>query len=136
MFKKEIEYVDFDGVRRKDTYYFHLTKAEMIEYENSRQGGVTTLIKRIIAAEDNVTIMELLKDFIMRSYGEKSPDGRRFTKSEEASVAFTQTEAYSELLMQMLSDASFASEFVTGVCSAVKADPDKKAAAEILNMAN
>lgn len=56
-------------------------------------------------------------------YGEKSPDGKRFVKSEELSTAFSQTEAYSQLYMELATDADKAAEFINGVI------PNKKPAA-------
>lgn len=132
MYKETIEYVDFDGVARKDDFYFNLSRAEMIEYENSELGGVSKLLERIIESEDNVEIMRMFKRFLMMSYGEKSLDGRRFIKSDELSLGFTQTEAYSELLMKLFSDPKYASEFINGVTSSVPVDPEKKAVKTLL----
>lgn len=134
MFKKEITYVDFDGVSRTEPFYFNLTKAEIIEYENSKKGGVSNLLQKIISSEDNVQLVQLFKEFIMMSYGEKSADGRRFIKSKELSEAFAQTEAYSELFMQLCTDADFASKFVNGVISQPQADPNKKSLASQISL--
>ena len=54
----------------------------------------------------------------MKAYGEKSPDGKRFIKSPELSEAFSQTEAYSELFMELASDSDAASKFVNGIIPA------------------
>lgn len=126
MYKKEIEYVDFNGTARKDTYYFNLTQAEIAEFENSKLGGLTNFVERIINADDNVQLMKLFKELIMISYGEKSQDGRRFVKSEEASIAFTQTQAYSELFVELCTDSKFAAEFVNGVIAKVEKDPNQQ----------
>lgn len=126
MFKVPIDYVDFNGVSRHENFYFNLTKAEMVELENSERGGLTAMLTRIINEEDNVKIIAMFKKIVLAAYGEKSQDGRRFVKSQDAAVAFTQTEAYSELIMKFLQDANFAADFINGVCSPVEADPTKK----------
>lgn len=115
MLKKTINYTDFDGNERSETHYFNLTKAELIEMEMSTSGGVQQLIEKIVEERDGAKIMSFFKDLILRAYGEKSPDGKYFRKSKEISEAFSQTEAYSELFMEIASDAGKATAFVQGI---------------------
>jgi len=118
MLKKTITYTDYSGNERTEDFFFNLSKAELIEMENSVAGGWLDAVSRIIAAQDNVTIMREFKKFIMAAYGEKSSDGKRFVKSPELSKAFTETEAYSELFMELYLDAAKAADFVIGVVPA------------------
>ncbi len=115
MLKKTIVYKDFDGNERKEDFYFNLSKAEVLEMELGVTGGMTQMINKIIEAQDNKEIVETFKNIILKSYGEKSPDGRRFVKSEELSTAFSQTEAYSKLFMELATDADAAAKFVNGI---------------------
>lgn len=115
MYKKTITYTDYNGVERTEDFYFNLSKAEVIEMEAGESGGYGEMLKRIVAAQDGPTIMKLFKEFIFKSYGEKSADGKYFNKSEELSAAFEHTEAYSELFMQLCTDANEAAAFVSGV---------------------
>lgn len=115
MLKKTIEYTDCNGVERKEDFYFNLTEAELTEMEYSTTGGFSEMVKKIIAAHDIPTIISIFKDLILKTYGEKSPDGKRFIKSEELSTAFSQTEAYSKLFMELATDPDKASDFVNGV---------------------
>lgn len=115
MLKKTIEYIDCNDVERKEDFYFNLTEAELTEMEYGTTGGYSEMIKKIIAAQDIPTIIKIFKDLLLRTYGEKSPDGKRFIKSEELSTAFSQTEAYSKLFMELATDADKAAEFVNGV---------------------
>ena len=126
MLKKTITYVDYDGAQRTEDFYFNLNKAETFGYMNSEVGGIDAFIDKVVRAKDNVTLWNIWSDFIKLCYGEKSDDGRRFIKSEELSEAFAQTEAYSQLMMELLSDGGDkAAEFVNGVVSTVKMDPEK-----------
>ena len=59
--------------------------------------------------------MEVFKDIVLRSYGQKSPDGKRFIKSVELTESFSQTEAYSNLFMELATDADAAAAFVNGI---------------------
>ena len=96
-----------------------------MEMELSIPGGLTGMIRQIVAAQDVPTIIATLKQIILKADGEKSPDGRRFIKSEELSKAFSETEAYSILYMELATDANAAAEFVNGI---VPKDADAPAA--------
>jgi len=115
MLKKTITYTDYDGVERTEDFFFNLSKAEVAEMEMSNHGGMERLIQQITMTQDRKRLVELFKEIILKSYGEKSMDGRRFIKSKELSEAFSQTEAYSELFMQLATDTDLASDFINGV---------------------
>lgn len=115
MIKKTIKYFDFDGNERVEDFYFHLSKAEAVEMLVSEEGGYEKYIEKIVATRDNRKIVEIFKDLVLRSYGEKSLDGRRFMKSKELSEAFSQTNAYEELFMELAENADVAAAFVKGV---------------------
>ena len=115
MVKKTVTYVDYNGVERTEDLYFNLTKAEIMEMEMGISGGLSEQITKVIEAKDNVSILKIFKDLVLKSYGEKSPDGRRFMKSEEIRTAFSQTEAYSNIFMELATDAKAASAFVNGI---------------------
>lgn len=115
MLKKTIEYIDYNGTTRSEDFYFNITKAEVMEMEMSVNGGLTEMINKIISTQDAPAIIKIFKDLILKSYGEKSLDGKRFEKSEELSLAFSQTEAFSQLFMELATDAEAASKFVNAV---------------------
>lgn len=116
MYKKTITYTDYNDVERTEDFYFNLSKAELVMMDASVIGGMQQRLRKIVQSQNNVEIMEVFKDLIHRAYGEKSDDGKRFIKSEELSTAFEQTEAYSVLVMELLSDTEKAApEFVNGI---------------------
>lgn len=115
MYKKTISYDDFNGEHRVEDFYFNFTESELIETEYSRQGGLTNWLINIIKSRDEVSLMRAFRALILKAYGKKSDDGRRFIKSEELSEEFAQTNAYSVLLMELISDDKAASEFVNGI---------------------
>lgn len=115
MLKKTMTYTDYDGNERTEDFYFNLTKAEITEMEMSRDGGLVKMIEKIVAEQDVKRIIEIFKDLILDAYGEKSADGRRFIKNSEIKEAFSQTEAYSDLFMELASNADAAAEFVNGI---------------------
>lgn len=115
MLKKTITYEDFNGVERKEDFYFNLSKAEIMEMQFGTVGGLDVMLKKIIDAKDVKSIMDTFKMLILKAYGIKSDDGRRFIKSEEIAKEFEQTEAYSILYMELASDDNAAAEFVNGI---------------------
>ena len=115
MLKKTINYTDYNGMERKEDFYFNLNKAEVAEMELSTEGGLAEMIQKIVSSKDTPSIVKIFKDLILKAYGEKTPDGKRFVKSKELSDAFAQTEAYSELFMELATDAETASAFVNGI---------------------
>lgn len=119
MLKKTITYTDFDGNERTETHYFHLTQAEALELEMSASGGLSEHVKRIVEAQDTPTLMKLWKDIIKMAYGVKSPDGKRFEKSEEIFKEFSQTNAYSKLFVELSTNADEAAKFVNGIMDVV-----------------
>lgn len=115
MLKKTIKYTDYDGNEREEDFYFNLSKAEVTEMELSKEGGMSEYIKKISATQNAPELIKLFKEIITKSYGEKSLDGKRFIKNKELTEAFTQTEAYSELFVELASNADEAVKFVNGI---------------------
>ena len=118
MIKKTINYTDYNGVERKEDFYFNLSKAELLEMEAGTTGGFAEMVQRMIDAQDTPALIKVWKEILLKAYGEKSADGRRFIKTEELSAAFAQTEAYSELFMELALNSDKAAEFVKGVIPA------------------
>ena len=118
MLEKTIKYTDYNGEEREETFLFNLSKAELTEWELTVEGGLTALITKISSEKRIPELTKLFKSLIMKAYGEKSPDGKRFIKSEDLSIAFTQTGAYDELFMSFFdkeNSGKNVSEFIAGI---------------------
>ena len=115
MLKKTITYTEYNGVDRTEDFYFNFTKAELTEMDLGTTGGMSETIKNIIASKDTPSLIKLFKKLVLDAYGEKSADGKRFIKSPELSTAFSQTEAYSQLFMELATDDNKAAEFINGI---------------------
>lgn len=115
MLTKTIKYEDWDGNEREETLYFNLTESELMDMEMSTPGGFAKSMKLAIEKGDIPKLMETFKLLIKKSYGEKSPDGRRFIKSKQLSEEFTQTVAYDTLFMELMSDPDAAGKFINGI---------------------
>ena len=132
MFKKTITYKDYNDEERTEDFYFNLSRAEVTEMELSTEGGLGATIERITKAKDVPAIIQIFKDLILKAYGQKSPDGKRFIKSKALSEEFSQTEAYSNLFMELATDATAASTFVNGIMPADQ-KPAANASLEIVD---
>lgn len=131
MYKKVIKYTDYNGVEREEPFYFNLNKAELVKWEGSTVGGMRSMYDKIIAAQDKEALISLFETIIQRSYGEKSPDGKKFMKSPEILADFVATEAYSNLFMELASNDESASAFMEGIMPAdLLAEARKEAANE------
>lgn len=118
MVQKRITYTDYAGVERTETFYFNISKSELIRMESTTEGGYAQKLQRIIDAKDGSTIMELFEDIVLLSYGERTDDGRGFIKVRNGmklAEEFAQTAAYDELYYELCTDAEAASAFVTGI---------------------
>lgn len=125
MIKRTIEYIDYDGIERKEDFYFNLTKAEIMEME-MRANGMEKYIQAAIDAKNANILVDIFKKLIDESYGVKTADGRGFKKSPEILADFKSTEAYSELFMKLASDDVYAAEFVNGIFPANMKDDIEK----------
>lgn len=120
MLKKTVTYTDYDGNTRTEDFHFNLNKAEITEMELSTEGGMEKMLKRLIDTRDGKRIIETFKDIVLRAYGEKSPDGKRFIKTQELRDAFVQTEAYVNIFMELATDHDAAAAFVSGILPPVE----------------
>jgi hypothetical protein len=124
--KKEITYQNpFTEKEVTEEHYFHISKADLIEMEMEEHGvkyvnkegqeltGMQAKLQRIVDSEDGKAIMFELKDMIRRSYGKK--EGDRFLKSQEIWENFSSTEAFSQLLFELCTNARAAADFMNGV---------------------
>jgi hypothetical protein len=115
MLKKTITYRDYNDVERTEDFYFNLTRAELLEMEASKVGGFSNIIQTIINTKDVSSIIPIFKEIVLKAYGEKSLDGKRFVKNKEITEGFSQTEAYSQLFMELAGDDKAATAFINGI---------------------
>lgn len=115
MIKKTIKYVDYNGNEIEEDFYFNLTEAEIMEMQLEQEGGLSTKLETIVKTKDVPTIIKVFKDLVLRSYGKKSDDGKRFIKNKNIREEFEQSPAYSVLFMELATDSDAAANFVNGI---------------------
>lgn len=130
MLKKTITYTDYNGTSRTEDFYFNLSKPEIIELEASEAGGLGAMLEEMVKSNDSRMIVSTFKTIILKAYGKKSEDGRRFIKTDELRTEFEQSEAFSELFMELATSSSSAAAFVNGILPKSIAEEAAKLAAK------
>lgn len=126
-----ITYTDYDGNKRTEDFYFNLNESEVIKWLTTT--GDYTLDKvllRLSNEHNGQKIIEIFEDFMRRSYGIKSLDGRKFIKNEEVWNDFYQTEAYSKIFSGIIKNAKSAADFINAIIPKDMSDAVAKAIAE------
>lgn len=115
MLKKTVTYIDYNGVERTEAFYFHYNEAEILDMEMSTEGGFAERIQKIIDAKDQVSLMQVIKKFVIDAYGVKSEDGKRFIKNDTVRTEFLESPAYSQIWMELVMDDEVAADFINNV---------------------
>ena len=115
MLKKTVTYTDYNGVERTEAFYFHYNEAEILDMEMSTEGGFAERIQKIIDAKDQVSLMQVIKKFVIDAYGVKSEDGKRFIKNDAVRTEFLESPAYSQIWMELVMDDEIAADFINNV---------------------
>lgn len=115
MIKKVLKYQDFDGNEVVEEVYFHMSKMELIDMEYSHEGGLSQLLPELVKEGNPAKIIEMFKSILMKSYGKRSEDGRRFEKDPEATQEFMTSPAFDALFTELVSDPGKAAEFIQGI---------------------
>lgn len=138
MYKKTIKYTDFNGVECTEDFYFNLSATELMQMQVSKNGGLAESIVKASKENDMKTIFEIVTEFIKKSYGVRSEDGKRFDKNPKHFEEFSQSPAYDALFMELITDDTKASEFINGVVpaevqKAMQSNENKAALETMLN---
>ena len=112
MLAKPITYKDpFTGENVTETFYFNITTAEMLDIEARYNGSIMSAIKRVRDGRNLESIIEIFKYLIGKAYGERPLNTNKFIKSKEATDAFLASDAYSELMFELLENKDSAADF-------------------------
>ena len=128
MYARNITYTDYDDNERTEKFYFNLNKKELLDLELKYQskGGIRNALQKMMDDNDAQGVIGVIDEMIQRAYGEKSADGKRFDKNPEVLSNFVNTEAYSNLVMDLLNDSDKLGDFMTKIMPAdVRAEAEK-----------
>lgn len=125
MYKKTVEYKDYDGVQKVEDCWFHLKRTDLMEIAANLPEEITEEFAGVNANSNKddighkiyemlgrAGVMKFVKDLILKSFGIRSRDGKSFEKSEEISYKFSQTLAFEQLYFDMITKDEVLGEFL------------------------
>lgn len=115
MLVKTVKYIDYDNNPQKDTLYFNMTKAEIGAFQVRMDGKFIDHLKDLVQGNKIEELFWFFRDFVLDAYGEKSSDGKRFYKTEEARKDFECSIAFSELFTDLMTDPNKVREFTRAI---------------------
>ena len=132
MIKRTIKYKDFDNKDRIEDAWFHLTKTEMIDFalelpervsdsvnDKTEEMDIDTAALKISDMLGKKGVHNFIKDLILKSYGVRKDEGRRFAKVDDngrpLSIEFSQTMAFETLMEEFRTNDIEAAKFVQAV---------------------
>lgn len=128
MVKKTVTYEDFNGTERTEDIYFHLNELELTELSTELPDEMVetigekpteeTAAKALLSSLGTKGILEFVKNLLLKSYGVKSADGRLFIKNEKVLDEFQYGGAFSEIVMELMTDDKAAADFVNNIIPA------------------
>ena len=117
MIKKTIKYHDYDGNEREDDFHFHLNQVEVTKLDGEFPGGLQNHLKEIGKNEDRLGLLKVIDIIISHAYGRRLPDGafiKRAPNGLPLYEEFVNTEAYDNLLTDLLQNQDNVMNFLTG----------------------
>lgn len=127
MYCKKITYTDYNDIPHTEEFYFNLNRAEILNMlMTDSDATLDQVFEYFRQTRNGKALLKMVEDLVKSSYGVKSPDGKRFIKTPEITEAFVQSEAYSELLFELLNDANATAEFFVGIVPKNLQDDIKK----------
>ena len=116
MISKTLTYLDFNGDKHKKEFWFHLSVPEItkLQFKDKNQTMFDAIVK--MTEEENARdVLELLETIVRASVGQRSEDGARFKKNDDITSELFDTEAYSVLFEELLSNPDEVARFLQGV---------------------
>lgn len=115
MYAEKIKYTDYNGLEREEPFYFELSEAEVMEMDLITPGGLGQMLQHIVDSNDAAGMITQFKAILLKAYGEKSPDGKKFIKNAAATENFMYSPVYSMMFMKLATDADYATKFIEAV---------------------
>lgn len=123
MYKKTVTFEDYDGNTVTEDFYFNLTKAELLELQVSEEEGFAEAMEQIVRAGNGKEIIAGFKKILLMSIGKRR--GVSFVKNDQIREEFEGSPAFSEIFMELATNASAGAEFVNNVIPKNLADQVK-----------
>ena len=82
-----------------------------MELEAYTKNGLVQNLKTALDTDNAKKVIDILRKIILRAYGEKDQETGVFIKNDDLAVAFSKSEAFSELFFELAYDEAKSKEF-------------------------
>jgi hypothetical protein len=112
MIMKRIEFEDFDGNKVTETHWFHLSKADLIDWLTV-EPNLAERLASVATKSDGADIIKTFKEFVGASIGERvEGNASAFHKSDKIRNNFMGSLAFDALLDELVENPSSAVELL------------------------
>lgn len=115
MLKQTVTYTDFNDNTQVEDLYFNLSKTEIVDLELDPKGSLSSRLEAVSKTQDASEVYRQIKDIILKAYGRKSEDGRKFQKSEAIRIDFEESAVYDEFVWGMFKEPEKLTAFLEGI---------------------
>ncbi|QFG08721.1 hypothetical protein PBI_INGRID_46 [Arthrobacter phage Ingrid] len=119
MIKKTLTFKNFRNETETESFYFNMSEGELTKMQvaaiDQKTESFSDKLDKISKGLQGKELVEVIDDLVLRSYGVKSTDGKRFVKNPELLEEFTSSGAYSVLITELFSLEGSLTEFINGV---------------------
>jgi hypothetical protein len=129
MIKQTLTYDDFDGNKVTRDFYFHLSKADLLDMTVGGDESFETKLISIAQGNDWRVMMNTFKQVVAASVGVRN--GEAFEKSEEITRNFMGSPAFDAFLEAVVNDVDAAARFINGVVPKDLATPIDQIKAQV-----
>lgn len=125
MIKKTIKFENYNGEEETEDFYFNLSKGELVKMQmaaiDQHTESFQDKLEKIGKHLNGKALIEVVDEIIDSSYGVRSTDGKNFDKVQNGVKLvenFKSTGAYSELIVELCTDAKATADFMNGLVPA------------------
>lgn len=116
MIVKKIQYHDLDGDLREDDFYFSMNETQFARVNSMFPGGLQNYAIKAVKDKDPDAMFKVIDTLVREAYGERVNNGFVKTAPNGQKLAdfFINTEAYDNLLLELIQNEDNLMAFLTG----------------------
>lgn len=119
MIKKTLTFKNFKNETETEDFHFNMSEGELTKMQvaaiDQKNESFSDKLDKISKGLQGKELVDIIDDLVLRSYGVKSTDQKRFVKNSALLEEFTSSGAYSVLITELFSLDGSLAEFVNGV---------------------
>lgn len=127
MISKKVTVEGFDGTEER-TYWFHLTKSEVIKWDAEFNGELKEFLSKTAESQSVPEVYAAIAELLRRAVGERR--GNKFVKDVDVTSDFEFSGAMDEVIEWMFSTPDAIDEFLLGILPKDVVEKAKTSASE------